>query len=177
MLEGSASITYGTDDRLFLKGRISVPLGERAALSISAGSFTQDGYINMVNKGQKSGDRDTQTARARLDVELSETLSAQFAIDGTRTRANGAPLVIREINLASNIFNPAGLALAPPGFPLNPDGTAAVPALLPPGVDPATRFYAINPPADSPLDNFPLLHNYLTTFLGGQDCLSGFFQP
>jgi hypothetical protein len=32
-------------------------------------------------------------------------------------------------------------------------------------------------PFDVPTDNFTLLNNYLATFLGGQPCLSGAFEP
>jgi iron complex outermembrane receptor protein len=82
--------------------------------------------------------------------------------------------------------------LPPPGGsapgPTGPIAPGSIP-FLPPGVDPAGPYYELNiqqvpgappgtfAPFDVPTDNFTLLNNYLATFLGGQPCLSGPFEP
>jgi iron complex outermembrane recepter protein len=83
-------------------------------------------------------------------------------------------------------------ALPPPGGSVpgavGSIASASVP-FLPPGVSPAGPYYELNveqvpgappgtlAPFDVPTDNFTLLSNYVATFLGGQPCLSGAFEP
>jgi iron complex outermembrane receptor protein len=82
--------------------------------------------------------------------------------------------------------------LPPPGGsapgPTGPIAPGSIP-FLPPGVDPNALYYELNvqqvpgappgtfAPFDVPTDSFTLLNNYLATFLGGQPCLSGAFEP
>lgn len=210
------NVLYGTDNRFELTASGNVPLSDTLFGKISVGYFRQDGYITRTFDGQDLGDKNSATGRAALRWLATDSVTIDLAFDGTRTRQNGAAMVLRDISYDSRIFNPARRPLAPPTFPLSPGasispfggtpagfplafdpvtnqpvliqggfgGTAAFPGALPPGVDPGTLLYRVTPPGvdpssvgDAPLDNFALLHNYTATLLGGQDCLSGFFEP
>jgi len=172
--ESELSFTYGTDDRIDAQGAVNLPISETLAARITAATFQQDGYIDAPLLGTSLGNRETYTGRIALRWEPTDRLTVDFAFDASTSSDNGVPSVLRTTAQNSNIFNPQGLPLAPPGFPLDADGLPLAP--LPPGA-PAGPYYATNPPFDAPVDNFGLLNNYLGFFLGGQDCFSGFFTP
>jgi iron complex outermembrane receptor protein len=146
-LGGKASATYGTDNRIEIKGSVNVPIANGLYMKVSGARFKQDGYVSQPATGQKLGDKDSWTGRAALRWVPTEKIEFNLAVDGTRTRENGAPLVVRGVNYNSAIFNPNNLPLLPPGSPATPG------------------FYVINPPADVPTDNFSLLNNYVMTLL------------
>jgi iron complex outermembrane receptor protein len=137
----------------------------------------------------------------------SDSFTVDVAIDGTRDRSNGAPAVLLGADLSSGVFNPQGLPYIPPravspyavDAPPSPPGVTApgptgpiAPGSIPfppPRRDSAGPYYELNvqqvpgappgtyAPFDVPTDNFTLLNNYIATFLGGQPCLSGAFEP
>jgi iron complex outermembrane receptor protein len=158
-LGGKASATYGTDNRIDVKGSVNVPIANGLYLKVAGARFRQDGYVSMPATGQKLGDKDSWTGRAALRYVPNETVEFNLTMDGTRTRENGAPLVVRGVNFNSGIFNPQNLPLLPPGSP------------------PTPGFYVINPPADVPTDNFSLLNNYVMTLLAQAGNCLGLGSP
>jgi iron complex outermembrane receptor protein len=158
-LRGSASVTYGTDTRLEVSGGFNLPFSETFFVKANAARLTRDGYVTQVATNQDLGNQDTWTGRLAARWLASDTVEFNLAVDGTRDRDNGPPIVLRRFNTASQIFNPDRLPLLPPGSPATPG------------------FYIINPPADAPVDNFGVLHNYVATLiLGAGNCL-GFGSP
>lgn len=185
-----ARVTAGSDGRFEFRGSVDVPLGVTLKTKFSLGSINRDGYVDRAD-GQDLGDADTVVGRGIVDWTPAEDLKVALTFDFTDADNDGAAFVLRDIVYSSAVFNPAGLALAPPTFPLQPaespspfggmasgGGFAGTSPLFPgldlyrvtpPGLDPAS------PGGDVPVDNFSLLHNYMATLLGGQDCLSAFF--
>ena len=170
---GRASFLYGDDDRAEVKGSVNVPLGDKAALKLSAAYFNRDGYVTRISDNRKLGNKDTFTMRAALHFKPADNFTADLAFDYTRDKSNGVPAVLKGYKYTSVFFNPNGRTLLPPSFALTggspftitncPNGTPAraagngfegcagsaipgvpVAALLPPGTDPNTIFYQLN---------------------------------
>ena len=159
-----ATLTYGSDNQVNFIGTINVPLSDTVFVRTSAGLFKRDGYIDRPFDGTKLGNDNRLTGRLAIRFEPSSDFDATISFDGTRIRENGPPALLRSAGFASRIFNPQGLPVLPPGSP------------------PTTGFYVLNPPGpngpgDLPVDNFSLYHNYVATYLSGQNCISGFFAP
>jgi iron complex outermembrane receptor protein len=206
-LGGRATLIYGDDNRIEAKGMINLPLSDTFAVRLAASRAERDGFVDNVIDGDDYGDTDTLSGLLQLRWRPSEDLTIDVAFDATRDRSHGAPAVLLGADLASGIFNPQNLPYIPPRAvspyavdapPAPPGVTAPGPtgpiapgsiAFLPPGVDPNGPYYELNvqqvpgappgtfAPFDVPTDNFTLLSNYLATFLGGQPCLSGAFEP
>jgi len=108
---GSVALTYGTDNRFDVRGKIDVPINEQWFSSLSFSSKTQDGYgvrleppddfipqtvpagtaPDSFDNGLLYGNRDklgeinTQAARLKLMYE-GDALTARFSLDATRAR-------------------------------------------------------------------------------------------
>jgi iron complex outermembrane receptor protein len=152
--EAKVDFTFGSGERIDAKGIVNIPLSDKLFLKVAFASLNQEGYVERIADGVDLGDRDSVTGRAALRWVPNDRLEVNLAFDGTRTRENGPALTLADTrlnrvggtDLNSMIFNP-----------LDANGN----------FDPSL----LNPPLDAPSDNFALLHNYLATFLGGQDCL------
>ncbi|WP_219846110.1 TonB-dependent receptor [Emcibacter nanhaiensis] len=107
--EGKLSATYGTDDRIDLKGSLNVPLSDNFFSSYSVAYLSQDGYV-MRDDGIDLGDDDTLSGRASFLLEASDDLEISFSIEGSRDRENGPALTLIGINYEG----PNPLSLAPP---------------------------------------------------------------
>ena len=119
-------IKYGTDDRINLRGMISGPIAEGVYAKISAGLFSQSGYVDAPALGKKLGNQDTKMVRAALRfAPLGSRFEATVAADYTRDKSNGAPVTVTGIDptaagsfvtlqnfIASGFGNPAS-CLAP----------------------------------------------------------------
>jgi len=151
---GKVDFTFGTDKRIDAKGVVNIPLSDKLFLKVAFASLNQDGYVERSFDGIELGDRDSVSGRAALRWVPNDRLEVNLVFDGTRSRENGPALTLTDIRLNklnspelnSVLFNP-----------VDANGN----------FDPTK----LNIPFDAPADNFALLHNYLATFLGGQDCL------
>ena len=170
--EGTASVLYGSDNRIEVRGSVSTPVTETLAVKLSGAIFKQDGYVRNETLGVDLGDNETFVGRAQLRWEPSDRFRASFSFDYTDDRSeNGAPSVLAQADTDSNIFNPNRRTLLPPGPPLSPfflenGGTPvgggfegridpSLVGLLPPGVDPNTIFYQLNVAAARPPNGSP----------------------
>ena len=155
---GTASVLYGTDNHVEVKGKLNLPISPTLAASISAALIKQDGYVKDVGTGQELGDTNNLVGKMALRWKGDST-ELNFSIDGTRTRENGPAFVLRSISFGSAIFDPKGLPLVPPG-------SGSVPG-----------HYTINPPADIPVDNFSLFNNYIATLVANAGNCLGLGSP
>jgi iron complex outermembrane recepter protein len=151
---GKLDFTFGTDERVDAKGVVNLPLSDKLFLKVAFASLNQEGYVERVHDGLDLGDRKSISGRAALRWVPNDKLEVNLAFDGTRTRENGPALTLSDIRL--NKLNSPELNSALFN-PVDANGN----------FDPSL----LNIPLDAPADNFALLHNYLATFLGGQDCL------
>ncbi|MBL0925356.1 MAG: TonB-dependent receptor [Sphingomonadaceae bacterium] len=203
---GKMSGSYGTDNKVNLKGAINIPLGERVAMNASLSYSKQDGYVTRTD-GIDLGNTNKLSWRGAIRFEPSDNLEINIFTDGQRVRENGPAFQLIGVNFNSQIFNPRGQSLggvaggprptrlAPvdvnaPGYLINlPDTVGAQvgarrsyanPAVT---VLPSGQVVYSSATGNAPVDNFSLLHNYLQTaqFLGsggavGAQCFSGFGQ-
>lgn len=110
--EGTASLTYGSYDRVDAKGSINVPLIEgKLAARLTAGYISADGVGEQVLTGVKLGNEDRQVYRLAVRGTPSDDVTFDFAADFTRQRENGYPTNLRTnfpstLGLIENILTP-----------------------------------------------------------------------
>lgn len=93
-LQGSATLTTGSHDRVMLKGSVDVPLSDTVHSSFSGFFHQRDGYVTNPDTGTQFGDDDASGARAQVQWTASEEFTALLALDGTRQRESSAPNVM-----------------------------------------------------------------------------------
>jgi iron complex outermembrane receptor protein len=92
-------IKYGTDDRINVRGMVSGPIAEGLYAKVSAGLFSQSGYVNAPALGKKLGNQDTKMIRGALRfAPVDSKFEATIAGDYTRDKSNGAPVTISGID-------------------------------------------------------------------------------
>jgi iron complex outermembrane receptor protein len=89
---GRIEATYGSFDRIDVKGAINLPLiKDVAALRISGATLNRNGYVRRLFDGDTQGDRSAQMIRAKLRVEPTDALRIDVGADYTRARETSAP--------------------------------------------------------------------------------------
>lgn len=85
--------TYGSYDRIDVKGALNVPIAPGVAgLRISAASLNRDGYVKRLFDGDTQGDRGAQMVRAKLRIQPEGSgLTIDVGADYTRARETSAP--------------------------------------------------------------------------------------
>lgn len=101
-LKGKFSFTYGTADRIDLKGSVNVPVTDDFFVKVSAASLNQDGYVTR-DDGIDLGDEDTATGRAALRWLAGDRLEVNLSVEGTRSRQNGPAMELLGINLGPTL--------------------------------------------------------------------------
>jgi len=101
-LEGKVSATYGTDDRVDLKGTVNLPISDNFFSKFSVAYLSQDGYV-MRDDGIDLGDDDTLSGRASFLLAPNEDLEITFALEGSRDRENGPALTLIGINYGNPV--------------------------------------------------------------------------
>lgn len=85
--EGSAALTYGTDNRVAVEGMINIPVREGIALRFAARHDEADGYTrNLVPFARQPelGDRNEELYTGKLLLEPTEDLTIKFSGDYAR---------------------------------------------------------------------------------------------
>lgn len=108
-LEGKVSATYGSDNRINLKGSVNLPISDKFFSKFAVAYMNQDGYV-LRDDGLDLGDDDTLSGRATFLMTPSDDLEITLSIEGSRDRENGPALTMIGINYAG----PNPLSLAPP---------------------------------------------------------------
>jgi iron complex outermembrane receptor protein len=94
-----ADIKYGTDDRINVRGMVSGPIAEGIYAKVSAGLFSQSGYVDAPGLGKKLGNQDTKMIRGALRIApIDSRFEATVAGDYTRDKSNGAPVSVTGID-------------------------------------------------------------------------------
>lgn len=86
-------ITYGSRDRIDVDGAVNVPLGDRAALRVSAVTRNQDGFATNALTGEKFGKTKRNGVRAALLFEPTDNLTINLSADYALDKSNPAPSV------------------------------------------------------------------------------------
>ncbi len=104
-MTGDVDVRAGSRSRLDVGGYVSMPIvDDKLGLSLALSSRNQDGYIDIPATGQKGGNSDHQTARAKLYWLATPTL---------------------KITLAGEYYHQREVGLAPQLVNVNPNGALA----------------------------------------------------
>lgn len=85
---GGVSATYGNYNFFSTEGHLNLPLGDTAALRVSATTRDRDGYFKNDFNGERDRYQDVWNARAQLLVEPSDAFSARFKLYGGKTNVD-----------------------------------------------------------------------------------------
>lgn len=109
---GTASLTYGSYNRVEAKGSVNLPLIDgKLAARISAGIISADGLGEQIPTGVQLANEDRKIVRFALRATPSDDVTIDFAADYTRQRQNGGALKFipnfpSTSGLTEGIFNP-----------------------------------------------------------------------
>ena len=78
---GGVEASYGNYDAIIVKADITGPIGETLAFSLAGNYNKRDGYVNVVNLGTKSNDRNRYGVRGQLLWEPSDTVKVRLIAD------------------------------------------------------------------------------------------------
>ena len=78
---GGIEASYGNYNAMVVKGDVTGPIGETFAFSLAGNYNKRDGYINVVNLGTKSNDRNRYGVRGQLLWEPSESVKLRLIAD------------------------------------------------------------------------------------------------
>ncbi len=155
-VEGKLELIGGDRDRLDFRGALNLPLGDRAAARLSVSSRNQDGFQTSLVDGRTYGNRNRDTARLQLRLDVSDRLQADLAFDGTRIREDSAPSTL------------VGVTIDPPGGRLiNPSISFIYNAFEAPLVD--VPGFGVGVPFDSRWVPDDIDTNFATGFDRGTD--------
>ncbi len=78
---GGVEVSYGNYDALVVRGNVTGPIAETLAVSLEANYNKRDGYINVVNRGTDSNDRNRWGVRGQILWEPSDTVKLRLIAD------------------------------------------------------------------------------------------------
>lgn len=78
---GGAEISYGNYNALVVRGNVTGPIAENVAVSLEGNYNKRDGYINVVNLGVDSNNRDRWGVRSQMLIEPSDSLKVRLIAD------------------------------------------------------------------------------------------------
>jgi len=122
----TAEVEVGSDNLLRGKVSVNTPLSDTFLTRVSASYTQRDGFVERLADGIELGDTDAIAARVAARWLPSSTLTADFALDGSRNREESPPTVATALNgnSAFGQFHNAVVAgpqcLPPPGPLTNP---------------------------------------------------------
>lgn len=88
-LSGRVSGTYGSYNRTDITGTINLPLGNIAALRVTAGHLQRDGFVRVQSGGPDAGATKTDLVRAQLKIEPTSDLTINVSGLYDRSRLEG----------------------------------------------------------------------------------------
>ena len=78
---GGLEVSYGNYDAMVVRGNVTGPIAETLAVSIEGNYNKRDGYINVVNRGVDSNDRNRYGVRGQILWEPSDTVKIRLIGD------------------------------------------------------------------------------------------------
>ena len=78
---GGVEVSYGNYDAMVVRGNVTGPIGDTLAVAVEGNFNKRDGYINVVNLGTKSNDRDRWGVRGQILWEPSATVKLRLIAD------------------------------------------------------------------------------------------------
>ncbi len=91
-----ARVFYGTFQNEQFSGTVNEPIGENAAVRLSAWKYKRTGIIDEVNFDRKFNDRDSEGARFKFLWDPTEDLRFNYTGEWTSHNQNGTATTIRQ---------------------------------------------------------------------------------
>ncbi|MEO6389021.1 MAG: TonB-dependent receptor [Croceibacterium sp.] len=104
---GAAEATYGNYNQVILKGLVTGPLSDSAAVSLAAGTNQRDGFFRDLGTGDRANDRDRWFVRGQFLLEGGHGFKARMIADYDKISENCCAVV----NLQDGLATPAIRAL------------------------------------------------------------------
>jgi iron complex outermembrane receptor protein len=111
----NASLLVGSDAWRVFSADVTGPLSETLAGKLLARWERRDGYVRRLSDGRMLGDENSFDIRLGLLFEPTDALSVRLDADYTRSRENGTPLSLRQVN-ANALFPTIHNALMAPAL-------------------------------------------------------------
>jgi len=101
---GGVEVSYGNYDAIVVRGNVTGPIAETLAVAVEGNFNKRDGYINVVNLGTDSNNRNRWGVRGQILWEPSDTIKVRLIADYDK---------IDEVCCGvANVFNgPTGVAV------------------------------------------------------------------
>ena len=78
---GGVEVSYGNYDAIVVRGNVTGPISDNIAVAIEGNYNKRDGYINVVNLGTDSNNRNRWGVRGQMLIEPSERVKLRFIAD------------------------------------------------------------------------------------------------
>jgi iron complex outermembrane receptor protein len=78
---GGVEVSYGNYDAIVVRGNVTGPISEKIAVALEGNYNKRDGYINVVNLGTDSNNRNRYGFRGQILLEPSDTLKFRLIAD------------------------------------------------------------------------------------------------
>ena len=111
---GDVEVTVGSENRIDLRGSLSLPITDAFRTSLAISSKQRDGFVDRPLVGDTLGDEDRQSLRVLAVYEPSERLDFEFSYDFTRIDEASAGSVL--VGVTGN--SPTAPATATDGYAL-----------------------------------------------------------
>lgn len=107
---GNVTATYGSYERQDLTGALNVPLGDKAAVRLTAGRLYTDGYVRQQNGGRDAGRNISELFRAAVRLRPVDTVTVDLSYQNSRSGLDGFPVyqpgpILANPPLASGQYN------------------------------------------------------------------------
>lgn len=86
---GSATGVYGSYERFDVSGALNVPIGERAALRLTAGHLQRDGYVEVQTGKPDAGRTVTDLVRLQFRIEPTASTYVDVSAQSSRDKLEG----------------------------------------------------------------------------------------
>lgn len=112
-LGGRVYATVGSDNWYLAGGTVDLPISDTLKSKFSVQFQDRDGYVTRASDGIDLGDKNNLSARGSLLWNPDEKLEVYVSADYTRSRENGVPLVLAEVNPGAAFPAAHNLIVAP----------------------------------------------------------------
>ncbi len=120
--EFSLDLTTGRFDRFDVKTAIGAPINERLRVRLSGAVQTRHGHVERILTGERQGNKNAMSGRILAELDVTDSLRATFAVDGTRTREQSPgqiTLKVDENAFFAGLHNTIMFPACNPGLPGN----------------------------------------------------------
>jgi iron complex outermembrane receptor protein len=121
----SLDLTTGSYGRFDAHGSLNVPVNDKLAFRLTGSAQTREGYVDRLYDGGKMGNIHSASGQLLVKYDATDDITLSLSVDGTRSREEGKPDVLLNVNPGSTFasfwnfaLNGATCFTPPTGFPV-----------------------------------------------------------